>query len=112
MGSLATLLTVFKGYRTYLSAAAAILTAIATVCGVLDPTQGAAIAAACVGLAQVFQRVATADHQLTLSEMSQDVADLAKAVKPLMVVAASNSQVNLLPTAQPAAIPENGSQPG
>ena len=84
MTSLVDLLNLFKGYRTYLASAATILSSVATVAGFIDPTCGTAISAACIGVAQVFHRMASADHQESLLELMQDFRDLSADIKPLL----------------------------
>lgn len=83
MSSLVDLLNLAKGYRTYLSAAAAILTAVATVAGIISPTNGAVLGAACLAVAQIFQRMATADSQLSLAQLVADLTELKDAAKPI-----------------------------
>lgn len=58
---LQTILAAVRGYRTYITAAVTVLTAVAAVAGLIPTEKGVAIAAACLGLAQLFQRFATGD---------------------------------------------------
>ncbi|MEI8018575.1 MAG: hypothetical protein WCH39_10285 [Schlesneria sp.] len=86
-----------KGYRTYLAAGAAILTSVASLVGVVDPVNGAAISMAMIAVAQIFHRIASSDHALTLAEIQADISDLVAAIPQPAV-------------AQPATIPMNGPQ--
>lgn len=58
-----------RGYRTYLTAAITVLTALAAVVGVVPTERAAAIAVACLGLAQLFQRFATGEASRKLDEL-------------------------------------------
>lgn len=78
-------LSVLKGSRTYLTAGAAALTSIASYAGFIDPTYGATIAAGCIALAQIFQRMATADATAVIADTQKLLTD----IKPLIETTAS-----------------------
>ena len=107
MPSLTLLVDLFnhlKGYRTYLSAAASILTSLATIAGILSPTAGATLSIALLGVAQVFQRLATADGALTLATLVQSASDLKASIEPL--VAQKSDPTKTVPAAPaPTAAP-------
>ncbi len=97
MDALVFALGLLKGYRTYLAAAAAILTSVASLVGMVDPVNGTAVSVAMIAVAQIFHRIAASDHALTLAEIQTDISDL------VAVIPKS-------PLAQPATIPMNGPQ--
>jgi hypothetical protein len=97
MDALVFALGLLKGYRTYLSAGAAILTSVSSLVGIVDPVNGTAVSMAMIAVAQIFHRIASSDHALTLAEIQVDIGDLVAALpKP--------------PVAQPGTIPMNGPQ--
>lgn len=71
-----TLVSALKGYRTYLATGATILTAVATIAGLMPLEKGAIVAAVCVALAQAFQRLATADAQNLLGQAVAEIERL------------------------------------
>ena len=99
MEALVNALAVLKGYRTYLAAFAAILSSLATLAGIVDPTHGASISIAMLGIAQVFHRMASADHALTLAEIAQNVQDVVVAVKPAVDDFAQPATIPMKPSA-------------
>lgn len=49
-----------NGYKTYLASAATILISLSSLVGFISPTKGVALATLCIGVAQLFQRMASA----------------------------------------------------
>lgn len=79
---LAKILAALKGWKTYLATIATILTAFAAFVGVLPWERAAALAAACLALAQAFQRLATADASSLLEQTLAEVERLRKLLNP------------------------------
>jgi len=79
---IAKLLGSLTGYRTYLATAGTVLTSVATLVGAVDPIHGAAVIAVCLGLAQTFQRLATANATNIIGTLIDEVDRLQKLLGP------------------------------
>lgn len=62
------------GYRTHIATVIGILSTVATVAGIVPTTEGAAVAATCLALSQMFQRFATGEASKKLDELLHAVA--------------------------------------
>lgn len=101
---LAQVWTAAKGYRTHLASAAAILSALAGLAGVLPSATSQGLAVAFGGLAAIALRLSQSDHALTLAEALQALQD-AKAALDAIGKATGTLDTSKL-TAEPQPPPE------
>ena len=71
-----------KGYKTYLASAAAILTSLAGLAGLIPNADAQAIALVFGGIAAICLRLSQSDHALTLQEALDAIDELRKLVNP------------------------------